>query len=389
MTGRSPLQPSTIGRPALEQRLDAALVERRLTCVVAGPGFGKTTLLSHWAETTPHAMSAWHGMTPGDRSLSALVRAVTDALRLCVPALPADLVTAVAGPRGPDTGTDESGRAQAYAGRISAAVSEARPRPLVLVLDDVELLEGAIESAAFLAALCRQAAPPLHVIVASRGDVPFPVARLRGQGLLAELSAADLAFTPAETAAVLGAALARADDDEDDVATLAAEVHDTTGGWPAAVRLTAEALARVAPDERRSALERLSRPGGVVHDYLADEVVASEPELTRRLLVRLSVLDRFTPDLAEALEPTPGTLTGLVRRGLVVDAPGRGRSWLRVNALLRGVAAAGAAPEARAETLAVAAELARRPRPAGGGRPLRARRRGRAGGGPPRRGPRP
>ena len=133
-------------------------------------------------------------------------------------------------------------------------------------------------------------------------------------------------------------------------------MHDTTGGWPAAVRLTAEALARVAPDERRSALERLSRPGGVVHDYLADEVVASEPELTRRLLVRLSVLDRFTPDLAEALGPTPGTLTGLVRRGLVVDAPGRGRSWLRVNALLRGVAAAGAAPEARAETLAVAAE---------------------------------
>jgi ATP/maltotriose-dependent transcriptional regulator MalT len=191
MTGRRPLQPSTIGRPALEQRLDDALGARRLTCVVAGPGFGKTTLLSHWAETTPHAMSAWHGMTAGDRTLSALVRAVTDALRLCVPGLPTDLVTAVSGPRGPDKGTDEAGRAQAYAGRICAAVAEAHPRPIVLVLDDVEMLDSA-PSVAFLAALCRQASPPLHIVVASRGDTPFAVARLRGQGLLAELSAADL-----------------------------------------------------------------------------------------------------------------------------------------------------------------------------------------------------
>ena len=37
-----------IARPHLERRLDGAL-GRRLTCVVAGPGFGKTTLLTQWA----------------------------------------------------------------------------------------------------------------------------------------------------------------------------------------------------------------------------------------------------------------------------------------------------------------------------------------------------
>lgn len=357
MPGRSPLQPSTIGRPALEQRLDAALAERRLTCVVAGPGFGKTTLLSHWAETTPHAMSAWHGMTTADRTLSVLVRAVTDALRLCAPGLPADLVTAVSGPRGPDTGTDETGRAHAYAGRICAAVAEARPRPVVLVLDDVEMLDGAPDSVAFLAGLCRQASPPLHVVLASRGDVPFPVARLRGQGLLAELAAADLAFTAAETAEVLGGALAAEPPDAPDLARLATELHSMTAGWPAAVRLASEALARVVPADRRPALDRLRRPGGVVHDYLADEVLAGEPGSSRELLVRLAVLDRFTPELAEALAPSdPAALAGLVRRGMVVDAPGRGRSWLRVNALLREVVASSpAAREERPATLDAAA----------------------------------
>ena len=77
------------------------------------------------------------------------------------------------------------------------------------MLDDVEVLDGRPESVAFLAGLCRQAPPPLHVVVASRGDTPFAVARLRGQGLLAELSAADLAFTADETAEVLEGALGR------------------------------------------------------------------------------------------------------------------------------------------------------------------------------------
>jgi DNA-binding SARP family transcriptional activator len=387
--GRGPLRPSTIARPALEARLDGAL-GHRLTCVVAGPGFGKSTLLSRWASTTPLAMSAWHGLTERDRMLPAIVRAVTDALRLCVPGLPADLVAAVSGARGPDTGAEASGQAQAYAGRICEAVAERRPRPLVLVLDDVEVLDGADESAAFVAGLCRQAPAVLHVVLSSRRDPPFPLARLRGQGLVVDLTAPDLAFSAGETAEVLGSALAagqagggdghvreegdrstrdgdragdRAGDGGDGGrpavdARLAASVHDLTAGWPAAVRLTAEALARVAPGRRRATLGRLRQPGGVLHDYLTEEVVATETGATRDLLARLAVLDRFTPELADALGPdgTGATLAALARRGLVVDAPGRGHAWLRVNALVRDVVAAVPATHAiRDDTLARAA----------------------------------
>ncbi|HEX6420344.1 MAG TPA: BTAD domain-containing putative transcriptional regulator [Acidimicrobiales bacterium] len=391
MHGRRPPQPSTIARPGLEARLDDAL-GHRLTCVVAGPGFGKSTLLSRWASTTPLAMSAWHGLSERDRVLPVVVRAVTDALRLCVPGLPSDLVTAASGARGPDTGGEASEQAQAYAGRICEAVAEGRPRPLVLVLDDLEALDGATESAAFVAALCRQAPPTLHIVLASRRDPPFPVARLRGQGLVVDLTAPDLAFTPAETAAVVAAAVggepaspgdpAGAPGRKDgggpasrgdpgppggqagpgggaDVATLAAEVHAATAGWPAAVRLTAEALARVPADRRRATIERLRRPGGILHDYLTEEVLTGETDAVRDLLTRLSVLDRFTPELAEALVPGGAgtTLAALVRRGLVVDAPGRGHAWLRVNALVRDVVAAGSAARGlREATLAEAAQ---------------------------------
>jgi DNA-binding SARP family transcriptional activator len=329
--------------------------------VVAGAGYGKTTLLGQWAATTPRAMSVWHTLTSGDRTLTVLVRAVTQALRLCVPGLPADLVAAVSGPRGPDTGTDEAGRAQAYAGRISEALAEHQQRELVLVLDDGEVLDGASESAAFVAGLCRQAPHLLHVVLSSRREPPFPLARLRGQGQVFDLSAADLAFTPEETAAVVRATVGRGDGDAGVAAldALAAELYEITAGWPAAVRLTCEALARAGASSRhRATLDRLRRPGGELFDYLAEEVVAAEPDEGRALLTRLAALDRFTPELAGALggERSDLALAGLVRRGVVADAPLRGEAWLSVNALVREVVAASpAAATARRATLLEAA----------------------------------
>ena len=57
-----------------------------------------------------------------------------------------------------------------------------------------------------MAGLCRQAPATLHIVLSSRRDPPFPVARLRGQGQVLDLAAADLAFTADETAAVVRAA---------------------------------------------------------------------------------------------------------------------------------------------------------------------------------------
>lgn len=331
-------------------------------CVVAGPGFGKTTLLTRWAAGTT---SAWHGLGPGDRSLGGLVRRVTDVLRARVPGLPPDLQAAVRAARGPDTGTDEAGRAHAYAARICEALAAVQQRDLVMVLDDLEAIDGAAESMAFVAGLCRQAPATLHVVLVSRSDPPFPLVRLRGQGQVLDVVAADLAFTVAETTEVVRATVG-SDTHEGGTSAiegeLAAEVHRVTSGWPAAVRLASEAMAHEAPDGHRATLERLRRPGGTLYAYLADEVLATEAPEVRDLLGRLAGLDRFTSDLAAALGP-PGTaaaLAGLVRRGLVVATPGAGQEWLTLNALIRGVLAdAGTARSRAADAADARADAAR------------------------------
>ena len=117
----APIAPSaTLPREALQARLDQ-VPRRRLTSVVAGAGFGKSTLLATWAEG--HEV-AWYTLDAADDTLSRLGPGIVDALRLRIPDLPADLASAPGTARGPDAGADararaDAGGAGARAGRLS------------------------------------------------------------------------------------------------------------------------------------------------------------------------------------------------------------------------------------------------------------------------------
>src|SRR4029079_4900976 len=73
-------------RPRLRAILDD-VHRRRLTSVVAGAGFGKSTLLAAWATDLNYA---WYTVSSDDVSLATFARGIADALRLRVPALPVD-----------------------------------------------------------------------------------------------------------------------------------------------------------------------------------------------------------------------------------------------------------------------------------------------------------
>src|SRR5690349_2056244 len=82
----------TLDRPELEARL-AAGTDRRLTVIVAGAGFGKSTLASRVARTRT---AAWYTVDAADRHTGTFAAGVVAALRRLVPALPHDLATPIA-----------------------------------------------------------------------------------------------------------------------------------------------------------------------------------------------------------------------------------------------------------------------------------------------------
>ena len=47
----------------------------------------------------------------------------------------------------------------------------------------------------------------MHLVIATRVDLPLPITRLRGRGQLFELHASDLSFTPVEASIFLNEAM--------------------------------------------------------------------------------------------------------------------------------------------------------------------------------------
>jgi ATP/maltotriose-dependent transcriptional regulator MalT/DNA-binding SARP family transcriptional activator len=226
---------------------------------------------------------------------------------------------------------DAGARAQAFAAVLCEALFSSLTSDLILVFDDIHELGNEGGSVKLVEALCRGAPPMLHVVMSGRDDPPFPVERLRGQGQVVEIHGPELAFTVDETQALMERVLAP------DSKSLADDVHEITGGWPAAVRLTLEALRNVAPDDRVQRLNAVKAPGGSLFAYLAEEVFGSEPPEVQELLRSVAPLDRFTPSLCVFLGQTRARelLPTLARRGLFVEEAAGELGWFTLGALAR------------------------------------------------------
>jgi ATP/maltotriose-dependent transcriptional regulator MalT/DNA-binding SARP family transcriptional activator len=296
----------------------AAAGARRLTTVIAPAGYGKTTLLADWAGQVP---VAWHRVGVDDREVQPLSRRLAEELRVVVPGLrfePPDVLadSELAGDAG------QANRAHALAALLCDAVSEAASGSLLLVLDDVHLIRPGDPASGLLEALCRQAPACLHVVLSSREPVPFAVRRLRQDGDLLEVTAAQLTFTEREIHDLLVVS----------DPGLAATVHQATGGWPVAVRMVADALRHGS-----WAMPQPLAHSRELFDYLAREVFANEPDSVREVVCVSAMFDRVSPDLLSGIgfPDAKAILTDLADRGLFVerlmDSPG----WFGVIPLAR------------------------------------------------------
>src|SRR6516165_10043355 len=124
------VRPDTIQRSLLIERL-ARDEARPIVSVVAPAGYGKTTLLSQWAERNRHAF-AWVSVDEGDNDPKALLTYVAKALDAVEP-VGQRVFDALASPASSVPGS--------VVPRLGAAFSS-MATPVVLILDDVHLLQN-------------------------------------------------------------------------------------------------------------------------------------------------------------------------------------------------------------------------------------------------------
>ena len=314
-----------LARPRLLRRLEPAL-QRRLTIVLADAGFGKSTTLAAWARTVP---CVWYAIGREDTSLAVFTMGIAAAFERRLPSISRQLRLVVQTSLGPDG--DESDRAGPVATLLCQALEQELDHELALVFDDAHELWSAGASSLLLEELCRQVPDRLHIVLSTRVELPFPVQRLRGRGEVLDLDASALAFSEEEVAGLLGRTL------PDETEGLAQSVHRLTGGWPAAVRLTAEALRTAPRQHAQVTLEGLNRPDGRLLDYVAEEVLGNVPPPVRELLRRVTPFDQFNAGLCKALgaECEADTLRALRRSGLFLEPRDVAGEWFGVHARIR------------------------------------------------------
>jgi LuxR family transcriptional regulator, maltose regulon positive regulatory protein len=307
-------QAAIIPRPRLIEALDAGS-RRPLTLLAAPPGAGKTVLLGRWiAEGEPPGPVAWVSLDSADADRRRFWHAVLEAMGragVC------DEVAEVARHAGH--------RAPRMVDALASFLAE-RDTPVVLVLDDFHEVGGRVN--ADLDRLLRHPPPGLRIVVATRADPPLHLGRLRLQDQLTEIRAPDLAFTLAETVAML--AEFRVQVGEAHLRRL--WVH--TEGWVAALRLIALSLHDHSEPERF--VDEFAGDDRAVSDYLVSEILANFSTDDRWFLLRTSIVDVLNGDLADALtDRTDGhrRLTALAQGGALLAAVDRRGEWYRYHAL--------------------------------------------------------
>jgi LuxR family maltose regulon positive regulatory protein len=303
-------------RERLLDRLDTG-VDGPVTLVAAPAGAGKSALLSSWiAEDRPPGPVAWLSLDTDDADRRRFWRGVLAAL---AKATGDDAIDALAvSPREPMS-----------MGLVAPALADAlegAEQPVVLVLDDLhEVIDVVHED---LERLVRFPPPALRLVIVTRADPPIGLGRLRLDGRLTEIRAADLNFSLEEAAALfaaLGVVLG-----PEDLATL----WRRTEGWAAALRLAALSLQR-HPDPG-AFIEHFAGTDATISDYLLSEVLARQPPELRDFLLRTSVVDTLSAELADAL--TGGTdgqamLARLEQGGVLTTPLDERGTWHRYHPL--------------------------------------------------------
>jgi LuxR family maltose regulon positive regulatory protein len=314
---RPSMRPGTVRRSLLIERL-ARDDSRPIVSVVAPSGFGKTMLLSQWAEANGRAF-AWVSVGELDNDPKVLLTYVAEALD-AVERIDERVFDALASP-----GSSVPGVVVPRLGLAFSSMSS----PVVLVLDDVHLLRNA-ECRAALSVLADHVPAGSRLVLAGQTQPPLRIARLRAEGRILEIGSGDLTLTRQEAASLLrGAGLALGDDD-------VAELHRRTEGWPTGLYLAALYL-KGGGSLPRAAVS-FSGDDRLVSEYLESEFLARVPPEQRVFLTRTAVLERMCGPLCDAaLEQSgsAGVLAGLERSNLLLVPLDRRGEWYRYHHLFR------------------------------------------------------
>lgn len=323
------LAPSSVLRPALMARLDAAS-KLRLVVVAAPGGSGKTTLLTQWfRRSRQRRAAAWLTLDAPVTTPELLATRLLASLSAADPHFVAPTIDA----------PGQEGAMHALQSLLAH-----RSGDLLIVIDDIHWAQAA-PCLRLLDTLLAASSPGVHWVLSGRclPALNLPAWRLRDQ--LEVLDGGDLAFDAAQVMQLgrklMNTPLTRAQADR---------LLHTTQGWTAGVKLGLLAMARTLshphpsphPTSDTNADTALADFDGGHVDmaaYLEREVLREQDPAVQDFLVATSLVEAMTGELCDALvggEGSQAELERLERNQLFITAQDSHGLAFRYHPLFHG-----------------------------------------------------
>ncbi len=302
-----PYRSNVVLRPRLIKLLNTGITAgKRLTIISAPAGYGKSTLLGEW-QAQANIPVAWLSLERGENTPARFWSYFIAALNTLPQVRQINLGdTILQALRNPQPGSMEA--------QITELINQlsALEEPVCLVLDDLHTLsESQIhQDLIYLIEHLPHSAPGLHLMVTSRMDPPWPLARWRASGEMNELRAIDLRFSYEETSQFLQEAL-HLDLAPQEIVALQTRTEGWVAGLQMAVISMQGRLKTHGQDGVSSFIDAFSGSNRFILDYLLDEVLIQQSKEIQAFLYETSILDKLTAPLCDALTEKSGSQTVL------------------------------------------------------------------------------
>ena len=323
-----PCAPNILDRPHLTEELEKNLkaqegLARQLTLISAPAGFGKTTLARNWLVGKENR-SAWYTLDHGDNDRHKFWLYLISALASVEPNLGQGTIEIL---RSSALGEDKS---MDSATLLAPLLNElfTLEKPLYLVIDDYHLVNSSTihqDMIFFIENL-----PPFaHLIVTSRSEPPWPLARWRARGKMAEARQKNLRFSREETITFFKdrQELHLSDDQ---ILTL----HEKTEGWITGLQLAAISLADSS--DPGHFIDSFAGSHRHVFHFLSEEVFSRQSKEMQNFLLYTSILKSFCASLCQSVtgrKDSAELLAELEKKNLFLVALDEKNTWYRYHPL--------------------------------------------------------
>ena len=300
-------------------------MNNKLTLVSAPAGFGKTTLISEWV-TSCDQTPVWLSLDRNDNELNRFLSYLIITLQKIAPFIGEGIIDSLESP--------QSFTIQTLLVDLINDITQVSEH-FILVLDDYHHITND-EVHSTVNFLLENLPSQMHIVISTRSDPPWPMARLRARGEMNEIRTRDLRFTKYESDKfllnVMGLQLTNRDLEE---------IDSKTEGWIAGLQMAA--LSMRNRDDVSGYIRSFSQNHRFILDYLVEEVLSQQSVEVQDFLLKTSILERLTEPLCDQLiggDSDTDMLLDLDQSNLFLVPLDYDRQWYRYHhlfsELLRG-----------------------------------------------------